>query len=70
MNAYTKIQNGMKDAEKQVIKAIKEVNKEGRGFREILLGKSWRNAIERLEKRGKLQYKHKRNGWSLGLWVK
>lgn len=60
MNAYQKIQDGMKSREREVLKHIKMLNKKGEGFRPMILSMRWHHAMDRLKEKGMVKYHRSR----------
>jgi hypothetical protein len=63
----------MKDNEKSLLIHVRSLNESGAGYRPSLPSQAWRNAIERLTKKGKLVYRPTRNisdYTKSGYWIK
>lgn len=70
LNAYEKIQLGIKENNKSLMKHIRELNRAGNGYRPVMIGRAWGNAMERMIVAGKISYRHsKKDYFRNGYWI-
>ena len=69
MNAYQRIVEGKKKAERDVLAHIRKLNKEGEGYQPMLPGQTWRHTLDRLEKEGRIKFYPSFGNRSTGYWI-
>lgn len=69
-NTFEKIQSGMIENEKSLLKIIKTANKENRGWYFRIYGtKTEWNTLERLKEKGKVKWKKSSVPYVSGYWI-
>jgi hypothetical protein len=70
-DGYPKIKRAMLVNERKAIKLVRSYNKDGEGFLSLLYGSPIGSALDRLEKQGKVVFKHgnSKNFTKRGYWV-